>query len=211
MAISGGGSRGPTANSDTPTGRTRAGLPRCGQAAMWRCSSRAPARRSADPGRAQDRWPICRSIPPIRTTGSRSCWRTPPRWPRSPLDDLRARLDGSGVTVIDITTRPSPVGRPRRWRCPRPATWPYDLHLGHHRSPEGVAVTTTTSPNWSRGLHADLPPGRVRCGRSGIRWSVRRIGVGDLGALLHGGRLVVIPESVAGSPERPAQNAGHRR
>ena len=28
--------------------------------------------------------PICRSIPPIRTTGSRSCWRTLPRWPRSP-------------------------------------------------------------------------------------------------------------------------------
>ena len=42
---------------------------------------------------------------------------------------------------------------------------------------------------------------RGRCGRSGIPmafdFSVWEI----FGALLHGGRLVVVPESVAGSPE----------
>ena len=43
--------------------------------------------------------------------------------------------------------------------------------------------------------------GRGRCGRSGtpmaFDFSVWEI----FGALLHGGRLVVVPESVAGSPE----------
>ena len=42
---------------------------------------------------------------------------------------------------------------------------------------------------------------RGRCGRSGIPMAFD-VSVWEIwGALLHGGRLVVVPESVAGSPE----------
>ena len=40
-----------------------------------------------------------------------------------------------------------------------------------------------------------------RCGRSGIRMAFDVSVWEILGALLHGGRLVVVPESVARSPE----------
>ena len=50
------------------------------------------------------------------------------------------------------------------------------------------------------GLHADLPAGP---GQVWSQWHslVFDVSVWEIwGALLHGGRLVVIPESVAGSP-----------
>ena len=49
--------------------------------------------------------------------------------------------------------------------------------------------------SWIRGLAG---PGRVWTQCHSL---VSTVGVGDLGALLHGGRLVVVPESVARSPE----------
>ena len=82
---------------------------------------------------------------------------------------------------------------PRRHRLPH-------LHLGHHRYPEGGG---------------DHPPqrdpaagvaGRLRCRRRrcGAQWHSLAfdVSVWEIwGALLHGGRLVVVPESVARSPE----------
>ena len=67
--------------------------------------------------------------------------------------------------------------------------------------PKGVAVTHRNVTQLLESLHADLPPGP---GQVWAQWhslafdvSVREI----FGALLHGGRLVVVPESVAASPD----------
>ena len=66
--------------------------------------------------------------------------------------------------------------------------------------PKGVAVThhnvTQLFAHWMRACQR-----RGRCGRSVIRMAFD-VSVWEIfGALLHGGRLVVVPESVAGSPE----------
>ena len=67
--------------------------------------------------------------------------------------------------------------------------------------PKGVAITHHNVTQLLASLDAGVGRGRGRCGRSGIRmafdFSVWEI----FGALLHGGRLVVVPESVAGSPD----------
>ena len=60
--------------------------------------------------------------------------------------------------------------------------------------PKGVAVTHgNVTQLWRRWTRAAA--GRA-CGRSVIRW-LRRLGVGDLGCVAAGGRLVVVPEAVA--------------
>ena len=77
----------------------------------------------------------------------------------------------------------------------------HDLHLGHHRHAEGrgghppqrhptVGVT---------GCGFELAPGQVwtQCHSYAFDFSVWEI----LGALLGGGRLVVVPDAVARSPE----------
>ena len=67
--------------------------------------------------------------------------------------------------------------------------------------PRGWRSPTTTSPSCSTSLDAglELAPGQVwtQCHSYAFDFSVWEI----WGALLHGGRLVVVPESVAGSPE----------
>jgi len=67
--------------------------------------------------------------------------------------------------------------------------------------PKGVAVTHHNVTQLLESLHAGLPVG------PGLVWSqwhslVFDVSVWEIfGALLHGGRLVVVPEAVAGSPE----------
>ena len=66
--------------------------------------------------------------------------------------------------------------------------------------PKGVAITHHNVTQLMESLDGRLAAGG-RCGRSVIRWpSTCRCGRSS-GALLHGGRLVVVPEAVAGSPE----------
>ena len=68
-------------------------------------------------------------------------------------------------------------------------------------SPRGWRSPTTTSPScWSH-CDAGLPAGPGRCGRSATRMlSTSRCGRSGV-RCCGGGRLVVVPESVAGSPE----------
>ena len=66
--------------------------------------------------------------------------------------------------------------------------------------PKGVAVTHRNVTQLLESLHAGSA-GRGRCGRSGTRYAFDVSVWEILGALLHGGRLVVVPESVAGSPD----------
>ena len=115
---------------------------------------------------------------------------------------LAERLDGCDLTVIDvedprIETRPGTA-------LPAPA--PDDLaHLiytsGTTGVPKGVAVThhNVTRLFDSLDVGVELSPGQVwtQCHSYAFDYSVWEI----WGALLHGGRLVVVPESVAGSPE----------
>ena len=115
---------------------------------------------------------------------------------------LADRLDGCDLPVIDVNdpridTQPSTA-------LPAPAA--DDLaHLiytsGTTGVPKGVAVThhNVTQLFDGAGRRLELAPGQVwtQCHSYAFDFSVWEI----WGALLHGGRLVVVPESVARSPE----------
>jgi amino acid adenylation domain-containing protein/thioester reductase-like protein len=115
---------------------------------------------------------------------------------------LRPRLDGCDLLVIDVED--PAVGTQPSTALPGPA--PEDIaHIiytsGTTGVPKGVAVTQHNVTQLFDSLHAGLPlaPGQVwtQCHSYAFDFSVWEI----WGALLHGGRLVVVPESVARSPE----------
>ena len=110
-------------------------------------------------------------------------------------DELRARLDGSGVTVIDIHD-PAIAGQPATaLEMPAPDDLAYMTYTsGTTGRPKAVAVTHHNVTQLVAGLHADLPAGP---GQVWSQWHslVFDVSVWEIwGALLHGGRLVVIPE-----------------
>ena len=115
---------------------------------------------------------------------------------------LADRLDGCDLPVIDVddpalTANPAP-------RCRRrpPMTSPTSsTPRAPPVCPRGWPSPTTTSPSCSTRWMPAWSWRRDRCGRSGIPMAFD-FSVWEIwGALLHGGRLVVVPESVAGSPE----------
>ena len=67
--------------------------------------------------------------------------------------------------------------------------------------PKGVAITHHNVTQLCESLDAGLELAAATGVDAVSLVCLRLLGVGDLGALLHGGRLVVVPESVAGSPE----------
>ncbi|MFZ0834401.1 MAG: amino acid adenylation domain-containing protein, partial [Mycobacterium sp.] len=113
--------------------------------------------------------------------------------------DLAERLAGCELVVIDvddpqIDTRPSTALPP-----PSPLDIAYLIYTsGTTGTPKGVAIT---HHNVTRlfGPRAGLRPGRVwsQCHSLAFDFSVWEI----FGALLSGGRLVVVPEQVAASPK----------
>ena len=115
---------------------------------------------------------------------------------------LADRLDGCDLTVIDVED-PRIDSQPGT-ALPAPAA-DDSAHLiytsGTTGVPKGVAVTHRNVTQLFDGLDAgvELAPGQVwtQCHSYAFDFSVWEI----WGALLHGGRLVVVPESVAGSPE----------
>ena len=101
-----------------------------------------------------------------------------------------------------MSTTPASTPNPaRRLPAPAPEDIAYIIYTsGTTGVPKGVAVTHHNVTQLFESLDAGLRWRRGRCGRSGtpcFDFSVWEI----WGALLHGGRLVVVPESVAGSPE----------
>ncbi len=116
--------------------------------------------------------------------------------------ELAARLDGCELLVIDIDdpridTQPTTA-------LPAPAAddIAYLIYTsGTTGVPKGVAVTHHNVTQLLESLDADLElsAGQVwtQCHSLAFDFSVWEI----WGALLHGGRLVVVPESVARSPE----------
>ena len=116
--------------------------------------------------------------------------------------DLRPRLDGSDVVVIDvddprIDSQPSTA-------LPAPAAddVAYLIYTsGTTGVPKGVAVTHRNVTQLLEALDGEL---ELLSGQVWSQWHSLAFDVSVCemwGALLYGGRLVVVPESVAGSPE----------
>ena len=102
-----------------------------------------------------------------------------------------------------MSTTPASTANPaRRLPAPAPDDIAYLIYTsGTTGVPKGVAVThhNVTQLLDVTGRRPGAAPGR--CGRSGIPMAFD-VSVWEIwGALLHGGRLVVVPESVARSPE----------
>ncbi|WP_155768644.1 non-ribosomal peptide synthetase, partial [Mycobacterium colombiense] len=114
--------------------------------------------------------------------------------------DLRPRLDGCDLAVIDmndpaVDTRPSTAPP-----APDPADIAYLIYTsGTTGVPKGVAVTHHNLTHLADTQPSDLPPAQVwtQCHSYAFDFSVWEIWA----ALLGGGRLVVVPDEVAGSPD----------
>ncbi|BBZ01760.1 non-ribosomal peptide synthetase [Mycolicibacterium chitae] len=116
--------------------------------------------------------------------------------------ELRSLLDGSDVAVVEIDDLPPAAMYPHTALVlPAPDDIAYTIYTsGTTGMPKGVAVTHGNVTQVLTSLHADLPAGP---GQVWSQWHslVFDVSVWEIwGALLHGARLVVVPESVAGSP-----------
>ncbi len=115
---------------------------------------------------------------------------------------LADRLDGCDLLVIDVHD-PAVESQPSTaLPAPAPDDIAYIIYTsGTTGVPKGVAVThhNVTQLFDSLEVGLELAPGQVwtQCHSYAFDFSVWEI----WGALLHGGRLVVVPESVARSPE----------
>ena len=155
-----------------------------------------------DAGGAQDRGglPGDRSDA-SRRRGSGSWWPMPRRWSRSPPPGWPTGWTGvtcwsSMSTTPLLTPNPAPA-----LPGPAPDDIAYIIYTsGTTGTPQGGGGHPP-QPDPLGGVTAHIPAERHRCGRSAdpyaFDFSVWEIWA----ALLGGGRLVVVPESVAGSPD----------
>ena len=155
---------------------------------FWRCSR---------PGR-----PICRSTRPIPTRGSGSCSPTPRRSPRSPPPSCARGWTGTTWWSSMSTTPPSTAYPGTALPEPAPEDIAYLIYTsGTTGVPKGVAITHRNVTQLMDSLDAGpaAAAGQVwaQCHSYAFDVSVWEI----WGALLRGGRLVVVPEEVAGSPD----------
>ncbi|WP_120309068.1 non-ribosomal peptide synthetase, partial [Mycolicibacterium celeriflavum] len=116
---------------------------------------------------------------------------------------LAERLDGSGVSVIDvgdIEGRAVDIRTSTAMPEPSPDDIAYLIYTsGTTGVPKGVAITHRNVTQLLESLDAGLPSAGVwpLCHSLAFDVSVWEV----FGALLRGGRVVVVPEEVAGSPE----------
>ena len=113
---------------------------------------------------------------------------------------LASRLDGRDLPVIDLNDRRIEAQPSTALPAPAPDEIAYLIYTsGTTGVPKGVAVTHHNVTQLLASLDAGLPAAGVwpQCHSLAFDVSVWEI----FGALLRGGRLVVVPESVAGSPE----------
>ena len=113
---------------------------------------------------------------------------------------LRSRLNGCELLVIDIEDPRIHSDQCARLPAPAADDLAYIIYTsGTTGLPKGVAITHRNVTQLMASLDINLPRAAVwaQCHSYAFDASVEQI----WGALLHGGRLVVVPESVAGSPE----------
>ena len=114
--------------------------------------------------------------------------------------ELRSRLDGHDLFVVDVHD-PALAAQPTAaLPAPAPANIAYIIYTsGTTGVPKGVAIAHHNVAWLIESLDAGLPPGQVwtQCHSSAFDFSVWEI----FGALLRGRRLLVVPESIASSPE----------
>jgi amino acid adenylation domain-containing protein/non-ribosomal peptide synthase protein (TIGR01720 family) len=115
--------------------------------------------------------------------------------------ELAGRLDGFDVAVIDVDDPVVDTQPGTALPAPGPDDIAYLIYTsGTTGVPKGVAVTHQHLTEMFKSPHVGLPtestPVWTQCHSYSFDTSVWEI----WGALLHGGRLVVIPDSVTGSP-----------
>ena len=114
--------------------------------------------------------------------------------------ELAGKLDGHDVAVVDVNDPAVDVQPSTALPGPAPDDVAYLIYTsGTTGVPKGVAVTHHNATYLAESLPTRLPETQVwtQCHSYAFDFSVWEI----WGALLRGGRLVVVPESVAGSPE----------
>nr|WP_082947556.1 non-ribosomal peptide synthetase [Mycobacterium sp. E2479] len=114
--------------------------------------------------------------------------------------DLRSRLDGFGLPVIDINDAPADLQPSTALPAPAPDDIAYLIYTsGTTGIPKGVAITHQNVTSLLSSLDAGLPAQGVWPLCHSLAFDVSAWEI--LGALLRGGRSVVVPESVVSSPE----------
>ncbi|HEY0226800.1 MAG TPA: amino acid adenylation domain-containing protein, partial [Mycobacterium sp.] len=113
--------------------------------------------------------------------------------------DLAERFDGFGIAVIDVDDPAVHTHPSTAMSAPAPADIAYLIYTsGTTGVPKGVAVTHRNVVQLMSSLDAALPAAGVwtQCHSLGFDASIWEM----FGALLRGGRLIVVPDSVASSP-----------
>ena len=114
--------------------------------------------------------------------------------------DLRSRLDGCDLPVIDVNNARADTQPSTALPAPAPDGIAYLIYTsGTTGVPKGVAITHQNVTRLLDSLDAGLPAPGVWPLCHSLAFDVSAWEI--LGALLRGGRLVVVPESVVSSPE----------
>src|SRR6185312_10376073 len=114
--------------------------------------------------------------------------------------DLRPRLDGCDLVVIDVNDPAVDTQPTTAPPAPAPEDIAYIIYTsGTTGVPKGVAITHHNLTHLADSQPSDLPPAQVwtQCHSYAFDFSVWEIWA----ALLGGGRLVVVPDEVVGSPD----------
>ena len=171
------------------------------RASVWRCCWSARRRRLWRCWRCSRRGRrIWRSTRGCRRRGSGSCSPMPRRSAVITSAGLRSRLGGHDVAVIDIDDPHLQSYPVTALPAPGPDDIAYLIYTsGTTGVPKGVAISHHNLIHLAQSTPPHLParPVWTQCHSYAFDFSVWEIWA----ALLGGGRLVVAPESVAGSPQ----------
>ncbi|MCV7413677.1 non-ribosomal peptide synthetase [Mycobacterium florentinum] len=113
---------------------------------------------------------------------------------------LRSRFDGADLVVVDFDDPGADPGT--ELSAPAPTDLAYMIYTsGTTGVPKGVVITHQNATSLLEKLHSGVPAGP---GQVWSQWHSYSFDVSVweiFGALLHGGRLVIVPETVASSPD----------
>ncbi|WP_459975013.1 AMP-binding protein, partial [Mycobacterium sp. MUNTM1] len=114
--------------------------------------------------------------------------------------EVRPRLDGFDGAIVDVNDPAARIQPTTGLPVPDAESIAYIIYTsGSTGVPKGVAATHRSVTQLLEAVDAQLSPGEVwtQCHSLAFDFSVWEI----FGALLHGGRLVIVPDDVVRSPE----------